>query len=313
MTDPVALSASAPGKIVAWGEYAVLAGAPACVMAVDRYARVKLSSATDLQLSAEGFDTPSVQQQHLNWTHEPVAAMAESILQQWGYNAFPEHWHIHQDTRSCYHHGRKLGIGSSAALCVALYRAFTAALQLPASFPEALEIHRAFQGGSGSGLDVAASWYGGTIRFQQQQVQPLPWPADLGFCVVFTGQSASTAEYLKNFSKWRASATTTPLDDLCQASSELTANISSARLASYIAALRRLDEAAALNIFTDPHLNLTDIAEATDVLYKPCGAGGGDIGMAFSTSSAALAAFRSQAAIAYEIVALNIAPAVSGK
>ena len=38
------LSASAPGKLILLGEYAVLAGAPALVMAVDRRARVTITS-----------------------------------------------------------------------------------------------------------------------------------------------------------------------------------------------------------------------------------------------------------------------------
>ena len=34
----------APGKVVIWGEYAVLAGAPALVMAVDRYASCSIEA-----------------------------------------------------------------------------------------------------------------------------------------------------------------------------------------------------------------------------------------------------------------------------
>ena len=41
------LSARAPGKLVALGEYAVLDGAPAVVLALDRYAEVSIEPSDD--------------------------------------------------------------------------------------------------------------------------------------------------------------------------------------------------------------------------------------------------------------------------
>ena len=47
---------AAPGKIVLWGEYAVLAEAPAAVLALDRYAEVSLSpNELFSTFTAEGF------------------------------------------------------------------------------------------------------------------------------------------------------------------------------------------------------------------------------------------------------------------
>ena len=57
-----------------------------------------------------------------------------------------------------------------------------------------------------------------------------------------------------------------------------------------------LDQAAILNIFTQEHARLGKLAAASGVLYKPCGAGGGDIGIAFADDPEGLANFRQQAA-----------------
>ena len=47
---------TAPGKVVLWGEYAVLEGAPALVMAVNRLARCTVvPRGNDWQCRAEGF------------------------------------------------------------------------------------------------------------------------------------------------------------------------------------------------------------------------------------------------------------------
>ena len=48
---------TAPGKVVLFGEYAVLTGAPAAVMAVDAYASVNLAASHNDQwhFSSDGF------------------------------------------------------------------------------------------------------------------------------------------------------------------------------------------------------------------------------------------------------------------
>ena len=50
---------SAPGKAVVWGEYAVLEGAPALVMAVNRYATARVEPADGQWAAAapKGFES----------------------------------------------------------------------------------------------------------------------------------------------------------------------------------------------------------------------------------------------------------------
>jgi phosphomevalonate kinase len=66
-------------------------------------------------------------------------------------------------------------------------------------------------------------------------------------------------------------------------------------LAAYVDCLAEFDRAAALGIFGAPHRQLTRLARHAGVLYKPSGAGGGDMGVAFALDSAALATFAASA------------------
>jgi phosphomevalonate kinase len=63
------------------------------------------------------------------------------------------------------------------------------------------------------------------------------------------------------------------------------------QLRAYAAALRSLDDVAHLGIFSAAHQLLGELAEDHGVVYKPCGAGGGDLGMAFAIETRALESF----------------------
>jgi phosphomevalonate kinase len=283
----------APGKVVLWGEYAVLAGAPAAVMGVNRYAEVTLAPAdTMTHCTSRGLLTPGVHKADLGFCGIPTSAMAEAVLRHWGHQQFPRHFTLYSDTSAFFSSdSRKLGIGSSAALCTATYAAFAALLDQASSAAEAIEIHRRFQNGKGSGLDVAAAWHGGVIRFAHGQGEPWQWPGHLYWQVVWTGASAATAASIGDFNQWLATADRGPLADLVTLCSMLFERTELVLLAEYTHALRALDDAAGLNIFTPEHRRLATIAAAHSLVYKPCGAGGGDIGLACSKDPDALAAF----------------------
>ncbi len=149
----------APGKLMLAGEYAVLDGAPAIVLAVDRGVRCDISVADSLQIETPDGDDRFVRpplEGHIG--HYRFGA--------WNPTDLPE----------------KPGFGGSAAACVAA----TLAAGLPAT--DALDIHRTVQGG-GSGADVLASIHGGMIRFQQGTATSLPPVCPV---VVWSGKSAKT-------------------------------------------------------------------------------------------------------------------------
>ncbi len=285
---------AAPGKAVVWGEYAVLEGAPALVMAVDRYATASVQSADGgWQLDATGFES------HANLSAdvlmrlrpgqaEGVAGLIRSVLAALGDPPLPEGAVVRTDTRN-FHAGsegggagEKLGIGSSAAICTAASAAIAELLDIKFDPSIPLAAHRLLQGKAGSGLDVAAACAGGVIRFQSGTAVETVWPANLHFRYFWVGKAAKTTEHLARFGDWRASGDTSSLDALCETCERLFRTPDLAGLAEYAERLKFMDDRAHLGIFSEAHNRLHALANRAQVVYKPCGAGGGDIGIAIS-------------------------------
>jgi phosphomevalonate kinase len=65
---------------------------------------------------------------------------------------------------------------------------------------------------------------------------------------------------------------------------------------SYTRVLRMFSVDHDLGIFDAGHGALVDAAEEMGLIYKPCGAGGGDIGVVLGSDEAAIAAFVSSPA-----------------
>lgn len=289
--------ANAPGKVVVWGEYAVLEGAPAAVMAVDRRAQCEISTQQELSsFSSAGFLSTAVHTPHKRIPDAPVASLMQAVVNQLGTVEITDHLRCHFDTRAFFQDGEKLGLGSSAALCCAIYACLCALLGRTPLWQDALEAHQKWQGG-GSGLDIACSWHGGVVRFQQAGCTSFVWPEDWHFALCNTGQAASTQAHVNRFSAWRGVEKDKRVNALGLASETLFGSEASLDvLGAYIDALRALDQSGALNIFSPQHETLATIASDTGVLYKPCGAGGGDIGIAITDSAPKLNDFCMRAA-----------------
>lgn len=284
----------APGKAVIWGEYAVLAGAPALVMAVDRYARAAVSLAGDAwHIRSTGFESEITLDAGALLKLDPgaaegAAAVIRSALAALGDPPLPAGARITTDTTAFHEAGSKLGIGSSAAICTAACAALADVLSRPfdPSIPRAA--HRLLQGKAGSGLDVAAACEGGLLRFQSGHTSPAAWPSALHYRFFWVGHAAKTTDHLAAFATWRTAGSNRALDDLCRASEALFASTDLAALRDYVGRLKALDAAANLGIYDAAHTRLDELASRVQVVYKPCGAGGGDIGIAVSDDAASL-------------------------
>jgi phosphomevalonate kinase len=312
------IEALAPGKVVLWGEYAVLAGAPALVLAVDRYARCTISvplrtgdgagSATrEWRFTSAGFvAAPVTMGRAALCANVPPAAdsparTAWQVLQTLDRAALPEAADVSIDTAGFYRSGTKLGLGSSAAVCVALYGALCELLGADRSYATVAAIHRRMQGGRGSGIDVAAAWFGGLLRFRRDldlpadaapEIAPAALPEHLKVRFVWAGHPAVTSEHLARFGAWRERGSTAELDALGAASATLfEPGDAMTQLREYVRRLDELDRAANLAIYDAAHRELHRLAAGSGVVYKPCGAGGGDIGAAFSYDPRALERF----------------------
>lgn len=329
--------ATAPGKLVIAGEYAVLEGAPALVLAIDRRARVTLedTDGSDYEITAPGLGIDAAHGRldaagRIAWPALDAAASAPlrlvgAILETLGAEDRPPPFRASLDTRA-FHAGsdgrRKLGLGSSAALTVALASAIRVLGRrgVP-SLDTLLAAHRRAQDGHGSGLDVAASLSGGLLLYRlhdgQPRIAPARWPQGLAWCCVWTGRPASTGLFLQRLAAWRAQAPARHATAMRELGDCATAAASAASatalleaLAACAQALERLGAASGLDIFSAEHRTLAALAARLGVTYKTCGAGGGDIGIALATDATRLQTFR-RAASAAGFPVLDLHPAAA--
>ncbi len=327
-----AILADAPGKLLLLGEYAVLDGAPALVMAIDRRVRVRLEAAPDgaavlraLQLGIEA--------EPLRWSDSGLHAgpglqalgMTARLLPLLarGFGIRPEllnRIRIEIDSAELFSTGRsapdaaevKLGLGSSGAVTAALVCAFerlSGAVTSDAAqrWQRWLPAYRAALGSDASGADLSASLAGGLHLFRPGpdgglRLEPRNWPESLCWRAIWVGRAAQTVDYVAAFRSWQArepSAAARLIAALGERVELVAANDSaSAWLDAFDACaelLGPLGTAIGQAVLSPPHLRLRELARQHRLVYKSCGAGGGDLGIVLSNDPERLDAFCSAA------------------
>ncbi len=318
------LKASAPGKMMISGEYSVLSGEPALVMAVNRRVRVTLQTAPTWQLRAD--DAPPEAIADADFIHAGERPLTPVALALWcaarALGAQPPPLALSVDSRALQQAGIKLGLGSSAAVSVALSAALAQHERLGhLSLETCFRAHDALQGTAGSGFDVAAAWRGGWFAFHregtQASIRTMAAP-QAALCFVWTGQAARTAGFVQRYRQWERSDSDSTLLITAlgnETRAALTA-VERADAAGFVAALAgsaellgALADAASLPIFAGGHDHLLEIGRTCSVAYKPCGAGGGDIGIAAALDESRLAAFMHAASVeGYSILSMECDP-----
>jgi phosphomevalonate kinase len=277
----------APGKAILCGEYAVLHGAPAVSVAVDRTVRAEIvpgraTAGSPFVDQARKMARSYCDRHRLPWSADPDLAIDSSALSEGAH---------------------KLGLGSSAAVTTAVLVASLAHAGQRLEDREQLfklchAAHDAAQGTRGSGIDVATSVYGGTILFrigpgsQEATAVPIKLPPGVALTFVFTGKSASTPALLGQVRALaerdpaihdalmaRLTATAQAFVDACRAQRH--SGLLEA-VTEYASCLFALGEAAGAAIVTDEHRRVIDLAHAAGGAAKPSGAGGGDLAVAFT-------------------------------
>jgi len=319
--DGMKVSAQAPGKLVVIGEYAVLAGGVALVMAVDRYAVATLDGAAATQCVLHTRADVAATATFLPGAASGVR-LVDTVCARWP-AADARAWVASLDSRELYDHGAKLGLGSSAAaLCAwaGAWRAFHGD-PLPAA-ADLIALHRASQGGGGSGLDVAASRNGGVVTYaldaaNSPAIGSAGLPDGVAFVAVSTGRPVATPVLLRRFAAWRASAPRVAAATLERLSEVAATGVAAAAgnatgdflaaIEQYAAGLDELGQAMGIEITTAEHRAIAAAAQRCGVAYKVSGAGGGDIGLAFAASAAALDAFRAAVPRGSRIIDVDVA------
>lgn len=328
------VTASAPGKLVLLGEYAVLDGAPALVLAVNRRARVALTPAAgeswqivsptlgleaSLRTAHDGVEWRGAAPDGLAWlaslfSQLPFASELPTCRVELESNAF----YLDDQGRT------KLGLGSSAALTVALLGALHALAQQPSPrLDECIAVHRAIQRGRGSGIDIAASLTGGLSRFALADGRAIriaaQLPDVLRWCCVFSGRPASTSKMLAKVAAWRerepaeytrlsrelGTISSRGVDAVAE--SDAAAFLSS--LHDYAQAVARFGEAGGVEIASPAHRAIGALAADCGAVYKSCGAGGGDVGVTFAMDDMPLQEFARRATRAgFPVIELDMDP-----
>ena len=300
------VAASAPGKVILAGEYAVLDGAPAICMAVDRRARVTISTSGEDHhiVNAPGFSDDCGRFIDRDGELEWIAAGE-------GFALLDDVWRTSNarsrtglslqldsseflDAAS----GSKIGIGSSAALAVALAAALYEILDTDFDATSvAFAAHRQFQNGLGSGVDVACSCAGGLVEYCMgvTAVKKIAWPDGLAYAVLWSGVPVSTGRKLRRLEEHVAKPSRAALvaaakrlaDAWCSASTSAILD----QYRDYTRVLRKFSIDHELGIFDAGHAELAAAADAAGLVYKPCGAGGCDIGVVLGDDAVAIEAF----------------------
>lgn len=308
--------ASAPGKVMVAGEYAVLSGASALVAAVDARASARLDRSPPGPSGSPV--APSLPPEVLLTKAEAERSLGVSPME------------LTIDTSALREGDRKLGLGSSAAGAVAAAAAVFASAGIdPAGardrvFRAALAGHHAVAP-HGSGADVAAAAHGGLLKYRREgdhvEIAPREMPRSLRTLLAWTGTPVRTSELVDRVRALAARdgrAHASAIGAIGEAAAALDAAIAKDDAAAIVQAtrahhdaMRVLGERADAAIVTPALAALADIARAFGGAAKPSGAGGGDVALVFvpsGTDEAALA----RALAAHDLRLLPIALGADG-
>lgn len=298
------IAVSIPGKLFLLGEYAVLAGGPALLTTVDRKIHIHPRPDGDgYRVLGPSFSNP---------LHLPQLVV-QTLGEEQGRESSIDNLTV--DLREFYtSEGTKLGIGSSAASAVALLASLAPELSRQQRFELAFTAHRELQGGRGSGADIAASTFGGTLGYTLlKKTSPfdelinvsipkdalqtpaacietgLSLPSDLQLHAIWTGAPAHSLSFIAGVKE----ALSTRREAIRDLFASIAKNSRSGINALHnddpltlIETIRqgdqlmdRLGTLCDLPIITNAHRELRAQAESAGLVAKPSGAGGGDFSL----------------------------------
>ncbi len=195
--------ASAPGKLMLYGEHAVVYGSPCIVTAVDQRVRVTVEPNGEGEIHVcspnVGLDEYHKMISRLGKDDLPKSMAFVEMLVKRIYEKYKLNSGIRISTESDF--SSQFGFGSSAAVVSALSMGLNEYFNLGMSKHELFQV--AYQAvldvqGVGSGFDVAASVYGGTIYYVTPgEIIESVYEGNLPMVVGYTGIKADTSTLIR--------------------------------------------------------------------------------------------------------------------
>ncbi len=184
------VTSTAPGKLMVFGEHAVVYGYPCIVTSINKYITVEVEKT---KLESDIFHTPGV----------PDTSFIRNAL-----NLFREKYNTEDPVSITTQSDLgNYGLGSSAAVTVALVKALAKLYDIRLSKKELFKLSYETILGvqkTASGFDVAASVFGGTILFDGKSKKVKKITSEkLPLLAVYSGKKASTVSMIDRVKRLR--------------------------------------------------------------------------------------------------------------
>ncbi len=191
------VSSMAPGKLMLLGEHSVVYGRKCIVTAVDAPVTATVSHSEKFFFDAPDLKFSGIVDMSQADYPKEIAFAATSLKNFCG--KFGINLPVAITTKSILTEGKKVGLGSSASVTAALMKALSAHFSIPVDnkqlfelcYKTVLDVQKV-----GSGFDVAAAVYGGTILYSKGVPEPISCEG-LNLIIGYTGVPASTPEIVK--------------------------------------------------------------------------------------------------------------------
>ncbi len=295
----------ASGKIFFSGEYMALEGGRAITLSTPQSAKVSISESKEpdnlffSSMSDQVYPFRIDENMRLIWLEEDPkhlgGILKESIKQfDKGFSGRS----ISIDTSEFFYEQRKIGIGSSSAVSVAITKAlnqlFDLRLTSESMINHARQIHNKSQDSNGSGFDIITSLMevrslacrildNGAYDYEQIGI-----PETINILVVVNDEYIETSEMIERYEAAKnkyndyftkhAPKMKHELELLYESILKSDNESIFQYLAEYNKSLVDMNNVFNLGIFNN-HLKLIKLAKDEGVFYKPSGSGGGDIGI----------------------------------
>lgn len=301
-----------PGKVLLFGEYGVLEGAPGVAVGINRFARITLQTKSYLS-SFQSPAQPITQIAYLELQNQIITTQFSHLKHLPSLDAF----HFDLNTEQFYSlSGKKIGIGSSAAITIGIvaslyeWLGFSISNHKKEIFDVAFRAHKIFQEGLGSGIDVLTSTYGGIciVNHSLHSIDSLPCQIRL----VYTNQEQPTIPILKKYKELQQEAKNAALQ-----SSELAKQFVLACIQSNIKTIidlahqsishyEELSKIFKIPLLSKEHFFISQIAKQCGGAAKPSGAGGGDLTIVFFQSEEEASWFDKKIPSSFSVFPLEI-------